>query len=217
MPAVAKARRGRIRDEQQARQKREAILDAAATVFARQGFRNTEIQSVADAINVAKGTLYLYFKSKEELFLAAVDRGMRRLVDAVDAATEAVADPLDKISVGIRTYLKFFKDCPEYVELLLQERAEFRGRKKPTYFAHREANLDRWRSLYEELIAAGRVRAMPVDRILTVISELMYGSMFISQFTAPGKSVETQTADIVDILFNGLLTPSERRRRESCR
>src|SRR5262245_30552324 len=123
MPVAAKPRRGRIRDEEQARQKREAILDAAAPVFARQGFRNTEIQSVADAIDVAKGTLYLYFDSKEELFLAAVDRGMRRLVEAVDAATEDIHDPLDKITVGIRTYLKFFTDYPEYVELILQERA----------------------------------------------------------------------------------------------
>ena len=146
MPLAQKTRRGRPkRDRVTLQQRREAILDAAAPVFARHGYQGAEIQLVADACGVAKGTIYLYFPGKEALFLAAVDRGMRRLCAAIDAAIDGIDDPLEQIAAAIRAYLQFFKDYPEYVELLIQERAEFRDRKKPTYFEHREENRERWR------------------------------------------------------------------------
>jgi AcrR family transcriptional regulator len=214
MPSATKTKRGRPKDATYLQKRREAILDAAAKVFAKSGYQNTEIQSVADACRVGKGTIYLYFPSKEELFLAAVDRGMRRLRDTVEAAIANVADSLETLSLGIHSYLQFFKDFPEYVELLIQERAEFRNRKKPTYFEHREANLERWRTRYLELITAGRIRNMPVDRILDVVCDLLYGTMFTNHFTGRHKPLEAQAADILDVLFNGLLTPAERRRRE---
>ena len=65
--------------------RREQILDAAAEVFAQHGYRNTDVQFVADALQVGKGTVYRYFPSKEALFLAAVDRGMRRLTERFQA------------------------------------------------------------------------------------------------------------------------------------
>src|SRR6185369_2200900 len=109
---------------------------------ARRGYQHTEVQLVADELGLGKGTIYLYFPSKEQLFLAAVDRGMRRLCAAVGEAMDRVEDPLGKLATLIRSYLQFFKDRPEHVELLMQERAEFRDRKKPTYFEHREANSE---------------------------------------------------------------------------
>lgn len=214
MPIPPKARRGRPRDEAHVQQRREEILDAAARVFARGGYPGTEIQAVADACGVSKGTIYLYFPSKQELFLAAVDRGMRRLCAAVEAAIADVADPLEYVAVGIRAYLQFFRDHPEFVELLIQERAEFRDRKKPTYFEHREANLGRWRDRYRELMAAGRIRTMPVDRVLDVLGNLLYGTMFTNHFLGRPRSPEAQAAEILDVVFNGLLTPAEQRRRE---
>ena len=127
MAVAQKTRRGRPkRAAVQLQKRREEILDAAAPIFARLGYQNTEIQTVADACDVAKGTIYLYFPGKQALFLAAVDRGMRRLVASIDAAIENIDDPLDQLASAIRAYLQFFKDHHEYVELLIQERAEFR-------------------------------------------------------------------------------------------
>ena len=209
-------RRGRPKDEARLQQRREEILDAAAPVFARLGYDCTEVQAVADASGIGKGTIYCYFPSKEELFLAAVDRGVRRLRQAVDAAREAPGDPLDRLESAIRAYLQFFKDHPEYAELLVQERAAFRDRKKPTYFEHREANACPWRELYADLIAAGRIRDVPVDRIIDVISDLVYGTMCTNHFSGRHKPLDVQAADIIDIVFNGILTPAERRRRGTC-
>jgi hypothetical protein len=95
----------------------------------------------------------------------------------------------------------------------MQERAQFKDRKKPTYFEHREANSVRWRELYRSLIAAGRIRDVPVERISDVMSNLLYGTMCTNYFTDQRHSVEAQARDILDIAFNGILSDSERQRR----
>jgi hypothetical protein len=97
--------------------------------------------------------------------------------------------------------------------LLIQERSEFRDRKEPTYSEHRQANESQWRDTFSNLIDQGRVRRIPVDRILDVIGDLIYGTMFTNHFTGRHKPLATQARDIVDVLYLGILTPAERRRR----
>lgn len=201
---------GRPRDETLPERRREEILIVATRYFARDGYRQTEVQQIADTLEVGKGTIYRYFPSKRELFLAAADRGMRALSEEVDAARSGIEDPLGQVAVAIRTYLEFFDAHPEFVELLIQERAEFRDRKKPTYFEHRDANVGRWKRLFRDLIREGRVREIPVERITDVVSFLVYGTMFTNFFLGRKKSSEHQSRDIIDIVFNGILSDTER-------
>lgn len=203
-------RRGRPVDEPSRQRRRQEILACAARVFARNGYPGTDMQAVADAAKVAKGTLYLYFDGKEGLFLAAVDQGMTSLRAAVDAAVEGLTDPLEVIEKAIFAYLRFFKEHPEQVELLIQERAEFRDRKQSTYFEHRERRRDTWHALLRGLIADGRLRDIPISRIDDVLCDLVYGTMFTNHFTGRHKPLEEQVQDILDISFYGLLSESER-------
>ena len=98
MTATPRRKRGRpAADDQTRARKREDILATAAVVFAARGYPGTDVQAVADAAGVAKGTLYLYFVSKEELFLAAVDQGIRELQQFIDTTIADIADPLERI------------------------------------------------------------------------------------------------------------------------
>ena len=193
--------------------RQEQILEAAAKLFAEHGYPQTDTQLLAEKLQVGKGTLYRYFPSKQELFLAATDRVMRQLREQVDASMVGITDPLDRIAAAIRTCLAFFAAHPEFVELLMQERAQFKDRKKPTYFEHQEANVERWRALYRDLIAEGRVREVPVERITDVMSQLLYGTLFTNYFAGPHKPFEEQAQDIIDIVFYGILSDPERQRR----
>lgn len=207
--------RGRPRDRERTDRRCEELLRAAVGVFARHGFADADVQDVADACKVAKGTVYFYFPSKEKLFLAAVDRTMTRLTCAIQTAIAPVPDAVARVEAAIRAYLAFFRDHPMDAELLILERAEYRDRKTPTYLRHRCANADQWRDVYAGLIAAGRVRDVPVDRILSVVGDLLYGTMFTNHFSGQHKSLDDQARDVLDVLFNGILTPAERRRRKT--
>ncbi|HEY5315833.1 MAG TPA: TetR/AcrR family transcriptional regulator [Pirellulales bacterium] len=194
-------------------ERREEILDAATKLFAEHGYADTDTQQLADKLGVGKGTLYRYFPSKRELFLAAADRGMRKLCQYIDASIAAIEAPPDKIAEVVRSYLTFFAENPELCELLIHERALFKDRKKPTYFEHREANRERLRSLYRAYIAEGQIRDIPVDQLLDVIGDLLYGTMFTNYFSGRQVSPEEQARGILDILFRGILSDVGRQRR----
>jgi AcrR family transcriptional regulator len=193
--------------------RREEILDAATCLFAEHGFSDAVTQLLADRLGVGKGTLYRYFPSKRELFLAAADRVMRRMQEQVELSVKDATDPLDSIQRAVRTFLDFFKEHPEYVELLAQERALFKDREKPTYLEHRERHVERWRTLYRDQISLGRVRKMSVERISNVVVSAIYGAMFLNYSSGKSHAFEVRGEDILDVIFFGILSEPERRGR----
>lgn len=208
---VSQRPRGRPADLALRKRREEQILDAAARLFAQRGYDRVNTQELADRLGVGKGTIYRYFASKRELFLAAVDRGMRRLRAYVDAAMEGIEDPFDRVAAATRAYLEFFNSHAEFVELLIQERAQFKDRPMPTYFVYREANIGRWRALLESLIAQGRVRPLNVERITEVISDMLYGTMFANYFSGRTRQPAQQAEDVLQVAFLGILTDAERK------
>ena len=81
------------------------------------------------------------------------------------------------------------------------------------YFEYREKNVERWRELYRTLMAEGRVREMPVERITDVILAVLYGAMFINYFGGRSGSFSASAEDILDVVFFGILGEPERSRR----
>jgi hypothetical protein len=139
---------------------------------------------------------------------------MRRLREWVDDRTSSVEDPVERIQKSLHAFLAFFEAHPKYAELLIQERALFKDRAKPTYQVHREANALRWHETYRAMIAEGRVRDVPVERITDVFSDLAYGTVFTNYYTGRRKPLEAQARDILDVVFLGILTEPERRRQQ---
>jgi AcrR family transcriptional regulator len=210
MTQTANGDHRRALKSQRRAQREEQILETAMQLFAEHGYNDTDTQLLAEKLQVGKGTIYRYFPSKRELFLAAADRVMRLMRQSVDARIQGIDEPFERLGVAIRAFLNFFAEHPEYVELLIQERAQFKDRKKPTYFVHRETNIKRWQELYRSLIQAGRIRNMPVERITDVVGNLLYGAMFTNYFLSERPCVEKQASDILDVVFYGILSDAER-------
>lgn len=184
----------------------------ATQLFAEHGFSDAMTQELADRLGVGKGTIYRYFPSKRELFLAAADRVMRTLTAEVDASIADTEDGVERIERGVTAFLTFFAERPEYVELLIQERAHFKDRTRPTYIQHREVRGRKWSRLYAEMKAAGRLRDLDPELISDVVGNLIYGTMFTNYFAGPGKPVAEQARDILEVVFRGILSDSERAR-----
>ena len=149
----------RCSSDQEILARKEEILRTATELFAEQGFSDAVIQAIADRLQVGKGTIYRHFPSKRDLFLAAADRVMRKMQETILAQIAGIEDGLEKISRAIAVYLAFFAQHPEYVEMLVQERAQFKDRKRPTYFEHRSVNVQSWRGL--RTVDPGRAGARP--------------------------------------------------------
>src|SRR5436305_13854587 len=77
--------------------KREAILRAATRVFASNGYFNSKVADIASAADVADGTVYLYFKSKEEILHSIFDQNMAEAIVAGRKLIKALSDPREKL------------------------------------------------------------------------------------------------------------------------
>jgi TetR/AcrR family fatty acid metabolism transcriptional regulator len=85
--------------------KRQRILDAAVVEIARHGYYATTVSTIARRAGVADGTIYLYFKNKEELLVSIFERAMRRFVDEAQGIVLADGDAEDKLRRIIALHL----------------------------------------------------------------------------------------------------------------
>src|SRR4051794_18267170 len=111
MPAASSIS-SRRKDLSQSR--RAAILKAARTVFARQGFAKTVIEDIAAEAEIGKGTVYLYFHSKEELYEDVLLEGARELERRSREAISAAPTWKDKVRTYMQVRLEFLslhEDC----------------------------------------------------------------------------------------------------------
>jgi TetR/AcrR family fatty acid metabolism transcriptional regulator len=87
----------RAADPAQRADKRDLILQAATRVFAREGFFNAQVADVAREAGVAAGTVYLYFKGKDDVLVSLFDKTMRNAIEEGRAALEGVGDPVERL------------------------------------------------------------------------------------------------------------------------
>ncbi len=77
--------------------KYQRILDAAIEVIAEHGFFHSRVAEIADRAGVADGTIYLYFKNKDELLMAAIDSAFHRFIQRARTALEQIPEPREKL------------------------------------------------------------------------------------------------------------------------
>jgi AcrR family transcriptional regulator len=187
----------------------EEILSESTRIFAQNGFRATDVQVIADALGIGKGTIYRAFPTKQELFLACAERAMTRLRDSIQSASAHLADPGKRLKAAIRAYFKFFDENPELVELIIQERAEFKDRAKMTYFEHRDRSVQPWNELFATLASQGKVRSVAPEKITDFISQQLYGKLFTHYFTGQKGSLAEDAENVIDFLFHGFMVEAD--------
>src|SRR5436190_14686741 len=85
--------------------KRDLVLRAATDVFANRGFFNAQVADVARAAGIAAGTVYLYFRSKDDLLVSIFERTMRDGLAEGRSAVAAVRDPVERLRRFARLHL----------------------------------------------------------------------------------------------------------------
>ena len=103
--------------ERRARQKqniREEIFDAARTLFVKEGYEHVSMRKIAEKIEYAPGTIYLYFKDKAEILDRLCDETFAKLLQRMRALNNDPSNPLEGLRRGLRTYIQFGIDNPNH-------------------------------------------------------------------------------------------------------
>ena len=106
------------RKEREKEQRREDILDAAQRVFFEKGLAPATMDDIAETAELSKGTLYLYYKSKEDLYLTVMMRGMQLLYDAFNEVANSSYSPANMLGRLSEAYVSYFNDHRDYFRMM---------------------------------------------------------------------------------------------------
>lgn len=188
--------------------KHEAILDQAISIFAADGYTRSDVQAIANAAGVGKGTVYRYFGNKLDLFYACTLEIGKRMEMRVAEAVNAAVAPLEKIRAAAMAYAEFFSETPEYLELWVQDRAEFRGIMPESHYRYHNKSIDEFAAILEQAAEQGDI--WPVDARKTVIAlaNVVLGSLiYTCVHDFPEGKRETpaaMTRYAIDVFLRGL-------------
>jgi TetR/AcrR family fatty acid metabolism transcriptional regulator len=101
--------------------KKALILKAAIKVFARYGFSRARTAVIAREARVAEGTIYNYFKSKDDLILTIFEQTWRDMIRTLRAALRPIHDPVRKMTLVLTTVIDLFESDPQLAEVFLVE------------------------------------------------------------------------------------------------
>ena len=102
-------------------EKRERILRSATKIFARKGFYNAKISEIAREAGVADGTIYLYFKNKDEILITIFEESVGEIIRRFRKRLQEIPDPADQIREFSRLHLEIVKTNPDLASVLQLE------------------------------------------------------------------------------------------------
>jgi TetR/AcrR family fatty acid metabolism transcriptional regulator len=199
--------------KQLAEQRRNEILDAASQVFSKYGFAKTIIDQVASQANLGKGTVYQYFKSKNELFLSVGERGMDRLKDSVLMVIEEEKDPISRIEKAIRAYLSFFEQNSNMAAILMQEQSAFKKKVQKRYFEHYYGHINKTKEIFKTAISQGLIKDINVDNAISILMGMLSGLVYMWQGEGMKYSLKSRVDVVLEIFFTGVLRDEKRRQK----
>jgi AcrR family transcriptional regulator len=97
------------------------ILEAARKVFAMKGFNDATVDDIADAAGVAKGTVYLYYRSKRDVYFAALKFGIQQMYAALDEELKAQSTAEGKLRALIAVKLAYFDENRDFFKIYYSE------------------------------------------------------------------------------------------------
>lgn len=185
--------------------KRLAILRAATRVFARNGYFNSKVADIARAADVADGTVYLYFKSKEEILHSIFDQNMDDAIAAARKLIEKVDDPREKLR---RIALLHLQRLGSNRDLAIVFQVELRG---STKFMEEfsAAGFAQYLELLRKTFEAGqRSGVFRKDLNAKLVSKILFGALdematnwIISKRTY---RLEPMADIVMDVFLNGV-------------
>lgn len=186
--------RDRLRAE-----RREAILEAAAEVFAQKGYQRATMRDIARRVGIAPGTIYLYFRNKRHLLLAIADRLIAQRVGQVLAQASDL-EPREYVAAVLHERLEFFERNQPFLQALVSEIWTDPSLRRQ-FFAHVLAPIFTGGARYlEKKVAEGRVRPCRVDVVIPAVAGSIILLSLVRVFVPEHPLAQMSEEDLVDEL-----------------
>ena len=188
---------------------RERILTESARLFAKNGYKATNLQQVADNLGVTRQALYYYYRSKSDILAALFDEVMTRMEEGnEDALTESGGESFVTL---LEKHIRVIVENTDLVAVLLLERPEIAKLKDVPAARRRQAYSRRFLTAYEEGVARGELREL--DPQLTVNALLASANSISAWYHVGSRDKSQKVAETVtELLVSGVQLPTRSRK-----
>ena len=183
------------------------ILEAARTVFAQKGFAGATIDAIALAAGVAKGTVYLYFESKRELFLASLREGVQALHAEVAEQMGAAETCEGKVHAFIAGRLQYFSRNRDFFRIYYTEFSHLitgTANSQPEFQDLYEQQAALLEAVLADGIAQGQFRSFDVPRTARMIYDLIRATSAQYMLHGAEESPEVPIAALYEFVWKGI-------------
>jgi len=187
-------------------EKYKKIIDAATKVFAKKGFYNAKVSEIAQEAGIADGTIYIYFKHKDDILISLFEEKMQEVLDNMKQQISLESDPLKKIEKFALVHLKLIqdnKDIAEIIQVELRQSSKFMKN-------YHNIKFFEYLDLISHIIQEGKEKGLIREDILPGIAKrAFFGALDeMSRFWVlskkPKYDIETASRQISGFFINGI-------------
>lgn len=192
--------------EKKGADKRARILEGALRAFAKKGFYNTRVSEIASEAGVADGTIYLYFKNKDDLLISLFEDRMEFLISRMEAELEGIGGPVERLEKVIELHCHLATEEPDLAEFItveLRQSSKFvKEYENPKFHDY----LHIVEGILEEGKATGEFRK---DAEVRLIARAVFGALdevllFLTLGHIDGKTVDNIIEQVTTLIVRGV-------------
>ena len=187
------------------KQQKEKILDTARVIFTRFGIKKSTMDEIAKKIRMGKSTLYHYFKSKEDIFLAVVKRESDTLKKNLQQVLEKKDSPKDKFRNYVKTRMKYLKELSVYYATLTDAYFDIYSFSEEIREDFQNFELESLKSIFTEGVEKEvfDLKNPELTAKMIIIAFKGFEYLLITKEETP--DVESEFDMFIDMFFEGIL------------
>jgi AcrR family transcriptional regulator len=162
------------RKQREKQEMRRIILDAAKEIFLEKGFHSTSLRNIAEKIEYSPGTIYLYFKDKDEIFHALHEEGFGKLLGMMQPL-QHVVDPMERLIAMGKVYMEFAYNNKGLYDLMFIMEAPIKAELDPEKWEMGDRTLNFLKQVLAECQAKGHFQGMNVEYLSFMIWSSLHG------------------------------------------
>lgn len=159
-------------------ERRQRILDAARDVFAREGFRNAEVKTIATRAGVGKATIYKHFQSKEDLLLNLVQENFRCIRDIALTHLVGAGHPLQRFEKTCMAIADYLNQNRNFSTVVIREAGEFLPEIQRIHNTVVSENQPFADAFFDAMKSEGMIPDIPNNTLLELLMNLTIGTIY---------------------------------------
>ena len=192
--------------------RRTELLAAARKVFGNKGFEQATVDAIAEEAGVAKGTVYLYYPSKQAIYDALFREGMVELEEQLQARLESARGLRDVIAAFVDVKLRYFLEFPDYYRIYVAEvgrqLSDHAPKENPCKVAI-DSQARKLQKRFEQAVSAGEIRAIDPAAASMAVFDITRGLVGRRLLNRETSDPAADVAFITDLIWTGLARHSD--------